>query len=300
MSLIVILLAVLGVTAPCGCNRDADKSQLTRRDDPVADDVVARVGDRSIGASEVKSRMAADGLRAEAALEQLIAETALLQEAERSGFTEDRDDERGIERLMVRTMLHDLEGESTPESLSEEDVRGAYAKNASELEVPERRGSWHILVESQSEAAEALAESILRELKEADDPKAIYDRYADGGPEGLTLDVLAEELQPITTKSPLKRSYKNAVFGAKSTGPVENVVKTSYGWHAIVVTEIIPAEARTFDEAEEELREWLSQSRRLVTVVAIVQNLEAQGLVQYDAKGVEKLLAMPGLPKRSE
>jgi parvulin-like peptidyl-prolyl isomerase len=300
VSLIVILLAVLGVTAPCGCNRDADKSQLTRRDDPVVEDVVARVGDHSIGASEVKSRMAAEGLRAEAALEQLIAETALLQQAERSGFTEDRDDERGIERLMVRTMLHDLEGENTPESLSEEDVRGAYAKNASELEVPERRGSWHILVESQSEAAEALAESILRELKEADDPKAIYDRYADGGPEGLTFDVLAEELQPITTKSPLKRSYKNAVFGAKSTGPVKNVVKTSYGWHAIVVTEIIPAEATTFDEAEEELREWLSRSRRLVTVVAIVQNLEAQGLVQYDAKGVEKLLAMPGLPKRSE
>lgn len=244
--------------------------------------------------------MAAQGLSAKAALDQLIDEAALLEEAERSGLTEDREDERSIERLMVRTMLRDLENENTPESISEEDVRAAYTLNASEFEVSEQRGSWHILVESQGEAAEALAESILRELKDADDPRAIYDRYADGGPEGLTFDVKAEDLPPITRRSPLKKPYKDALFEAKSTGPVKSVVNTSYGWHAIVVTEIIPAEVRTFEDAEDELRARLSQKRRLGAVVAIVRKLEGDGLVQYDEKGVASLLSMPGLPRRSE
>jgi hypothetical protein len=156
------------------------------------------------------------------------------------------------------------------------------------------------LVESQSEAAEALAESILGELQGADDPRTVYDRYADGGPENLRLQLKAEDLPAITKNASLKESYKDAVFGAKSEGPLKNVVKTSYGWHAIVVTEILPEETRTLEDAETEIRERVSQTRRLGAIVAIVQGLEAQGLVHYDAQGVQRLLSMPGLPKRAE
>ena len=293
-------MAVLSVTALASCGRDSDEPQTARRDQPEVANVVARVGARSIGASEIEGRMAGEGVDAEVALEQLIDEAALVQEAERSGFTEDRDDERSIERLMVRTMLHDLEKENTPESISEEDVQEAYALNAAEFQVPERRRSWHILVESQSEAAKTLAESILRELQQADDPRAVYNRYADGGPEGLSLDVLAEDLPAVTTKAALEKPYKDAIFGAESEGPLKNVVKTSYGWHAIVVAEVLPQEVRTLDDAQDEIRERLSQKRRLGAIVAIVQGLEARGLVQYDAEGVQRLLSMPGLPKRAE
>ena len=107
-------MAVLGATALGGCKRDSDVVQPTRPDGRVVADVVARVGDVSIGAAEVRDRMAADQLDAEAAVEVLIGEAALAAEAERSGFAETRDDERRIERLMVRTMLHALEKENAP------------------------------------------------------------------------------------------------------------------------------------------------------------------------------------------
>jgi parvulin-like peptidyl-prolyl isomerase len=293
-------MAVLGAVAPAGCTRESDETRFARSDQSIVADVVARAGAVSIGASEVASRMALEGLDAETAVEQLIEEAALVQEAERSGFAENREDELGIERLMVRTMLHDLEKENTPESISDEDAREAYALNASEFQVPERRRSWHILVQSQSEAAEALAESILRELHRADDPRTVYDRYADGEPEDVSLTLKTEDLPAITKKARLKKSYKDAIFGAKSEGPLKNVVKTTYGWHAIVVTEIVPEEIRTFEEVETELRERLSQKRRLGAIVAIVQGLEAQGLVHYDDQGVQRLLSMPGLPERAE
>lgn len=293
-------MAVLGAAAFSGCTRESDETRFVRPEQAVVADVVARVGAVSIGASEVVNRMALEGLDAEAAIEQLIEEAALAQEAERLGLTENRDDELGIERLMVRTMLHDLEKENTPESISDEEVREAYALNASEFQVPERRRSWHILVQSQSEAAEALAQSILRELQRADDPRTVYDRYANGEPEDASLKLKAEDLPAITKKASLKKSYKDAIFGAKSKGPLKNVVKTTYGWHAIVVTEIVPEKIRTFEEVETELRERLSQKRRLGAIVVIVQGLEAQGLVHYDEQGVQRLLSMPGLPERAE
>jgi parvulin-like peptidyl-prolyl isomerase len=244
--------------------------------------------------------MVADEVGAEAALEYLIDEALLTQEAERFGFAEDRDGERSIERLMVRTMLRDLERENTPESISEDEVGEAYALHAKKFRVPERRRSWHILVEEQSEAGEALAESILREVRQADDPRTVYDRYSDGGPEGLKLAVKSEDLPAITKQAKFAKAYKTALFAAESEGPLNNAVKTSYGWHAIVVAEILPADMRSLDDAEEEIRELLSERKRFAELVTIVQSLEAQGLVQYDDQGVERLLSMPGLPEHAE
>ena len=293
-------MAVLGATALAGCKRDPGAFQPAPPEGRVVADVVARVGDVSIGAAEVRDRMAADHLDAEAAVEVLIGEAALAAEAQRSGFAGTRDDERRIERLMVRTMLHALEKENAPASVSAEDVREAYAANAHEFQVPERRRSWHILVESQSDAAKALAESILAELRRADDSQTIYARYADGGPTDAGLALKAEKLPAITENAGFEKPYKDALFGAKSEGPLKEVVKTSYGWHAIVVAEIVPGSIRTREEAETEIRERLSQKRRLGAIVSIVQNLEAQGLVRYDEEGVQKLLSMPGLPERAE
>ena len=285
-----IAIVVFGAAAFVGCTGESREPQVDERDVPLVADVVARVGGHSIGASEVEGRMVADEVGAEAALEYLIDEALLTQEAERFGFAEDRDGERSIERLMVRTMLRDLERENTPESISEDEVGEAYALHAKKFRVPERRRSWHILVEEQSEAGEALAESILREVRQADDPRTVYDRYSDGGPEGLKLAVKSEDLPAITKQAKFAKAYKTALFAAESEGPLNNAVKTSYGWHAIVVAEILPGNVRTIDDAEEEIRELLT----------IVQGLEAQGLVQYDDQGVERLLSMPGLPERAE
>ncbi len=290
----------LACTALAGCRRGSDPDQVPQAVQPVVVDVVARVGDRAIGGSEVAARMVAEELDAKAALEQLVNEALLLREAERSALMMDRDDQRGVERLMVRAMLHNLEGSNTPESISDEEVREAYEVNAREFEVRERRGSWHILVESQSEEAQGLAESILRELKRADDPRVVYERYAGEQAEQLAFGIKAEDLPPVNQSAGLEKSYKTAIFEAESEGPLKSVVKTSYGWHAIVVSEILPAEKRTLEDAEEEIRERLSQRRRLGTVVQIVQELEGQGLVQYDEQGVQSLLSMSGLPERVE
>lgn len=297
---IVIAIVILGAAPLAGCERDSAESPTEQRDTRIVADVVAHVGGRSIGAAEVEARMLAEGLSADAALQQLIDEELLVQEAERLGFTEDRASKRTIERSMVRAMLHDLEKENTPESISKEEVREDFALHADKFQVLERRRSWHILVREPSDEGGVLAESILREIHRADDPRIVYQRYAEGAPNGTGLDAEAEELPAITMNASIEKPYKDALFDAKSEGPLKKVVKTSYGWHVIVVTEILPGEPRTVEDVEGQIRERLSQKKRFEKLVEIVRGLEAQGLVRYDEPGVERMLSAGGLPERAD
>lgn len=191
MTRIVITIVLLGSASFGACNRPSDQGRAGHGQTHTVADVVARAGDLSIGASEVRTLMATDNLSAEASLQQLIGEALMVQEAERIGLAADPEAERGVERLMVRAMLHDLEKQNTPESISDAEVRADYA------------------------------------------------RHTD-------------------------------------------------------------AHQGTIDEAEKDIRSRLSQEKRLRKVVEIVQRLEAQGLVHYDKRGVERLLSMSGLPERGE
>jgi Mn-dependent DtxR family transcriptional regulator len=123
-----VVAVALGALTLVGCTGNPNETDRAQRDARVVRDVIARVGDRAIGAAEIQIRMAADGIGAAEALEQLIEEELLVQEAVRRGLRMDREDERAIDRLMVRSMLRDFEKEITPESISEEEVRESYAR----------------------------------------------------------------------------------------------------------------------------------------------------------------------------
>lgn len=296
----IIIIGILGAVTLAACERGSGHVPASQAASGVVARPVARVGGRSIGAAEVEDLAAAEAIRAEAALQRLIDEEVLAQEAQRLGFTAGREGERTIERLMVRSMLRDMEEENTPESISKEELREDYALHEDKFRIPERRRSWHILVKDKGAEAEALAESILRELQQAKDPHVVYERYADGAPKGVKLGVLAEELPPVTQDSALEKSYKDAVFAAKSKGPLKSLVETSYGWHAIVVTEILPAEQLGMAEVEEASRLRISQGKRTAMLVKTVQALKAEGLIRYDEEGVERLLSRPRLPERAD
>ncbi len=261
--------------------------------------VVARVDGRPIGAADVAARMRADAVDARTALDALIDEELLVQEAERQGFVELPEDRRTAERIMVRSMLRDFEEELSPESITAEEVQADFDEHGEKLQILERRDSWHILVREPGEEGRALAESILRELRGAEDPRAVFDRYAGDDAPDTPFKVKAEDLPAITRKARIEDPYKDALFAAESEGVLEEVVKTSYGWHAIVLTEITPGERRTVQDLDGEIRERLSQKKRFERLVETVESLEARGLVHYNEASIERLLAMKGLPERA-
>jgi len=296
----IVIAIVLGAVTLAGCERDPVAEQTGQGGARSVADVVAHVGGRAIGLSEVEALMEAEELDAETALQQRVDQELLAQEAERLGFAVEPDGERMVERLMVRTMLHDLEKENSPESITKEELSEDYAFYIDKFRIPERRRSWHILVKDSGEAAESLAKSILRELRQAKDPRAVFDRYADGGPEGTELEVTTEDLPAIAKIGSLEKPYEDALFDAESEGPLNEVVETSYGWHAIVVAEIVPAEQLSIEDVEDESRDRLSHAKRALKLVKTVQALQTEGLVEYNAEVVDRLLSMAGLPERTE
>lgn len=130
----VLVLCGLGIA---GCRRDVRESVSGLPQTGTVAGVVARVGNQPILASELEARMSADGIGAEEALQALVNEELLVQEATRKGYTTDQADERAIERLMVRAMLHDIEREITPESIPEGEVRQDFTEHADKLRSPE-------------------------------------------------------------------------------------------------------------------------------------------------------------------
>ena len=297
---IIITIGILGVAMLAGCERRSDDGLGSQAASGVVARPVARVGSRSIGAEEVEDFAVAEAIPPRAALQRLIDAEVLAQEAERLGFTVRREGERAIERLMVRSMLHDMEQANTPESISQDELREDYALHEAKFRIPERRRSWHILVKDKGPEAKALAASILRELQQAKDPRVVYERYADGAAKGVQLEVMAEELPHVTKNAGLEKSYKDAIFAPESEGPLKSLVETSYGWHAIVVDEILPAEQRSLADVEEASRIRISQGKRTALLVQTVQALKAEGLIRYDEQGVERLLSRIGLPERAD
>jgi hypothetical protein len=240
------------------------------------------------------------GLPAEAAVELLIDEELLMQEAMRRGITLDGGAQRQLDRQKVRAMLRDAERKLTPQSVSAEEVRADFETHREKLDVPERRRSWHVLVEATGSEARAAAAEILREVRTAEDPRRVFDRYATAQESPLGFTIRAEELPPISRKAGIEKPYKDALFEAESKGVVRNVVETRYGLHVIVLTEVLAAKPATLEAYDAEIRERLSQKRRFENVASIVRTVQAEGVVEVDDDAVDRLLAASSLPTRAE
>ena len=291
-----LVLALL-TTLACGREEAREgKSQEPKREVQV---VLAKVGDEVVGASDVAELMRSKGLDRRAALDELLDEAVLVHEARERGISESAAQRRAVERVMVRQMLKDFESELTPEKVPREVVETNFNQHREKFQLPERRASWHILVKDSSDAGKRLADSILREARNARDPRDVYERYASGAVE-TELDVVAEELPAISRAAGFDEPYKDALFFAETRGVLDGPVETKYGWHVIVLTDILPGEDRQLEDVEPEIRERLSQKMRFEKVARTVGALEEQGLVEYDDDGVDRLLSMSGLPTRAE
>ena len=262
-------------------------------------DPVARVGQGVIGAGQVAERMTRDGSSREAALQALIDEELLVQEARARRIDQEAEIERATERVMVRAMLRDFEAARTPELVPAEEVRADFEEHRDKYQVLERRRSWQILVKDSTPSGRGEADSILKTLRLADDPRTVFERFARGEDTSTALEIIAEELPPITRKAGFEPAFKDALFSARNPGLLPEPIETSYGWHLVYLEEIIPGETRTLDDVEDEIRERLSQKKRFEKLVQTVQGLEAADLVHYDNEGVERLMSMAGLPERA-
>ncbi|MEM7138916.1 MAG: peptidyl-prolyl cis-trans isomerase [Myxococcota bacterium] len=298
---VIALVAVVGVGPGCDPEPDAPTSVAGPSDREA--DVVATVGGRPVDANEVRARMVLEGLDAEQALTSLVNEQLLLVAAERARVGAAPEGLRAADRRMVRAFLRDLEADHQPADVAATEVRNHFEEHRDAYQVMERRAATHLLVKSDTSdtpAARAVAKAAIVAAQGAEDPVEGLRMFLESRTDDHEFAMALEELPPITRKAEIEKPFIDAIFGVKSRGALATPVRTSYGWHAIVVTDIAAGEDNSLADVEDDIRDRLSDQARFEALVAVVQGLEAEGLVEHRPEVRKRVLRGPGANDRAQ
>ncbi len=164
-----------------------------------------------------------------------------------------------------------LEALAAQQSVSDADLRAAYAKNKSRLEVPEKRHARHILITGKDDAAAlAQAQQVLAQAKAGKDFGELAKQYSqDPGSAHNGGDLGWAE------RSSFVAPFADALFGM-SVGEIKGPVKTQFGYHIIRLEEIQAGKGKSFDEARSELESQLRRDRATDRFGEVQEQLQAR------------------------
>jgi peptidyl-prolyl cis-trans isomerase D len=151
------------------------------------------------------------------------------------------------EVAQVEYVVLDREALATQVAIGEDDLRAHYQQNAARWGTPEERRARHILIANGPDA-KARAEQLVAQLAAAPDrfPELAKEASADPGSaaEGGDLGYF--------DRTSMVKPFADAAF-AMQPGEIRGPVQTEFGLHVIQVTDVRPAQAKTFEEVRPQL-----------------------------------------------
>ena len=286
---------MLSVLVLSGCNAQQRRTlgESARGSSAVGGRVVSTVDGHAITVGEVEALVRA-GLSPREALRRLQAERLLMAEAERLGFGKTAAASQVATQARVQALL---EAEADAVRVSDAEIRAAYERSKDRFEKPERRASVHVLAKLPKDAsaeadaaARAFIERVIPELRDARDLDAFKQQQAARStPE---FKVVSERLPAVGRHERLVEPFLAALFSVAGPSVVPEPVRTSYGWHAIRVTEILPAVSTPYDKAAEQLRAELLTQKRKARIDELIAQLRQNYGVQIDDHAAQTLAAL--------
>jgi len=155
-------------------------------------------------------------------------------------------------------------------NVTDEEVAQYYQENVSDFTEEEKRRISHILIEFNDDesAAQATAESVLARLKQGEDfaelaKELSHDTFS--GENGGDL----EWLEPGV----MEASFDDAALALANVGDTTDLIKTSFGFHIIKLTELQAEKIKTLAQVKDELRVKVSDERAQDQFFALQQEL---------------------------
>ncbi|CAL1240055.1 Peptidyl-prolyl cis-trans isomerase ppiD [Candidatus Methylocalor cossyra] len=176
------------------------------------------------------------------------------EEEIQSYYREHGQDFRNPERIAVDYLVISLEQLAKDVQVTDQDLQRLYEEQKASFRTEERRRISHILVpiESSGNEAEKVALAKIGQIRERlskGEDFAMVAKESSGDPvsakQGGDLGLLE--------KKNLEEGFAKAAFSLP-LNTVSEPVRTSYGYHLIKVTEIVPEKIKPFDEVKDELR----------------------------------------------
>ena len=224
---------------------------------PATDPVIAKVNGDPIHLSDLKD--AAQGLPENLRglptqtlypmlLDQLIDARALVAQAHKIGLDKDPAVQRQVAAAEDRALQSALLNKEVGPTVTEQAVRARYDQQIAGKPGEEEVHAKHILVDSEAEAKQIIAQ-----LKGGADFAALAKKYSKdpGGQQGGDLGFFKkDEMVP---------EFADAAFKLQPGQISPEPVHTQFGWHVILLVERRQAEPPTFEQARDELRQKMIQ-----------------------------------------
>jgi peptidyl-prolyl cis-trans isomerase C len=225
---------------------------------PPADPVVAKVDGQPIHLSDLKDAAQAlpENLRGMPSqtlfpmlLDQLIDGRALVAEAHRSGLDHDPTVQRQVTAAEDRALQTAMLNKAVGPSVNDEAVRARYDQEVAGKPGAEEVHARHILVETEAEA-----KKIIGQLKGGGDFAVLAKQYSEdpsGSQQGGDLGFFKQD--------DMVPEFAAAAFALQPGQVSQNPVHSQFGWHVIMLVERRRAEAPSFEQARDELRQKMIQ-----------------------------------------
>lgn len=270
-----------------------------------ANEVLVKVGDRTITVGEFADRLASQSpyLRArfesperrKEFLDNLVRFELLVYEAKRRGYADTPEILRARRNAMIQQLVKKEVDEPLEASvITNEEMKAVYDANPDEFNRPAEVRASHIFIRDRKKANELLAEakkadlagfrSLARERSEDDATKN------NGG--DLQFFEAKGEGQPPAT-------IRDAAFSLDKVGAVyPNLVEADGGYHIIMLTGKRAPLTRTYEQAKRAIRHKLVRERRDAAMAALTERLRKEVEVEVDYAALQSIeVDIPELPR---
>lgn len=281
-------IAILVLPLFIGCER-GESPESTAPDRPapksatadITEDIVATVNGNPIYAGEISNLIASapDDLSPEKALEILVQNKLLAEEARRRGFAAAPEIEIIQKDALARELLISRVGEGiTAQSIPRKHLQRCYDARKMKYDHPTLRRVVHFLAKTKGtklseEDARAIAEKARQAAAHATDANDFVLRVKPLTDEGGK-EVFTESLSPFARDDKqLVQPFVDATFALSKVGDISPPTQTIFGFHVIFLAEEIPAEHRTLDDVKEEVAEACLPQVRRETAAEIISSL---------------------------
>ena len=305
------VIIVLAVSA-ASCSKKAEEAPVVEEEWPKnglteaqANEVLAKVGDRTITVGDFADRLASQSpyLRArfesperrKEFLDNLVRFELLVYEAKRLGYGDEPEIVRARRNAMIQQMVkkevdEPLEGLE----ITDEEVQAVYDANPLEFDRPGQVRASDIFIEDRARANELLVRAKKADLagfrklarEESEDEKT----KANGG--DLHFFEATGEGEPPA-------AIREAAFSLKTVGTVyPKLIESGNGFHIIMLTGKRPALKRTYEQAKRAIRHKLTRERKDAAMEALTKRLREEVEVQVDYAALESIkVGTPELPQ---
>lgn len=245
---------------------------------------VAKVGNKTITDQDIKNVLGnlpdaqRQQLNKEAEsknriVENIVVEELLVQEAEKSGLSKDKDFIQALDRARRQLLSQRYIQKTLQPKVTDANVKSFFDKNQKRYSQDEVKAS-HILVNSEAEAKEVLAKA-----QKGEDFEVLAKKYSKDPSAAQNNGDLG-----FFTRNRMVPEFAEAAFAMKK-GEIKGPVKTQFGFHIIKVTDTRAGKAVSFAEVKDQVK----SDFQSVTYKGLIDGLKKDKHVSVNENNIKNL-----------